>query len=86
MCIRDSDSTGGAVPPEGSVLVTGNVRAVNPHIKYDQQTSRGYGILEARDDELLVTFRGVEARSRSTEARTLRRFRVPRSSARVEVL
>ncbi|MEX2194969.1 MAG: alkaline phosphatase D family protein [Thermoleophilaceae bacterium] len=81
-----SDTAGGALSPEGSALVTGNIRLVNPHIKYDEQSSRGYGILEASEDELLVTFRGVDAVRRSTEARTLRRFRVPRGSARVQVL
>lgn len=82
-----SDTTGGALAPEQSVLVTGNVRLLNPHIKYDQQTSRGYGLLEASDDELIVTFKGVEAaRRRSTEARTIGRFRVKRGRARVQVL
>lgn len=82
-----SDTTGGALAPETSVLVTGNVRLLNPHIKYDQQTSRGYGLLEASDDELLVTFKGVEAaQRRSTDAGTIGRFRVKRGRARVEVL
>jgi alkaline phosphatase D len=63
-----------------------NVRATNPHIKYDEQLSRGYGVLEARADELLVEYRGVEARERSTEARTVGRFRVARGVPRVEVV
>jgi alkaline phosphatase D len=68
-------------------LFTTNVQVANPHIKYDEQLSRGYGLLEAREDELLVEFRAVEARTRrSTDARTIGRFRVARGEPRVEVL
>jgi alkaline phosphatase D len=81
-----SGTTGGAVPPEQSVLVTGNVRLVNPHIKYSEQTSRGYGLLEASGGDLRVTFKGVEAREHSTAARTIGRFRVERGEARLQVL
>ena len=82
-----SETTGGALTPEQSAPLTGNVRLVNPHIKYFEQTSRGYGLLEANDQELLVTFKGVEAaRRRSTDARTIGRFRVQRGRARLEVL
>lgn len=74
-------------PPEASLLVTGQIRTVNPHIKYDEQTRRGYGLLEAKEDELLVRFQAVHAaRERSTDAQTIGSFRVQRGVPRVEVL
>lgn len=75
-----------SVPPEQVQLVTQNLRANNPHIKYDEQDSRGYGLIEARANELLVEFRAVDAVQRSTDARTLARFRVARGDPRVQVL
>ena len=48
--------------------------------------SRGYGILEARPDELRVEFKGVDAKTRSATARTIGRFRVASGTPRVEVL
>jgi alkaline phosphatase D len=80
-------STAGGIPPEQAAIVTERVRVVNPHIKYDEQRSRGYGIVEARDRELAVRFLAVSARpERSTEARVIGRFRVASGSPRVEVL
>jgi alkaline phosphatase D len=80
------EQTGAPLTREQFAAVTTNVRITNPHIKYDEQVSRGYGLLEATADELRVDFRGVEARERSTEVRTVGRFRVARGVPRVEVL
>jgi hypothetical protein len=80
-------STSGALTPEQSLIVTRNIRTVNPHLRYDEQRSRGFGIVEARDGELLVRFLGVSARpARSTAANVIGRFRVAAGTPRVEVL
>jgi alkaline phosphatase D len=63
------------------------VRTNNPHIVYSNQDVKGYGIVEARADELLVEYRGVQdARVPDSEVSTLQRFRVARGTPRVEVL
>ena len=81
------EETGAPLTREQFNQLTTQVKLTNPHLKYDEQLSRGYGLLEARGDELLVEFKGVEARERrSTEARTIGRFRVARGEPRVEVL
>ena len=81
------ESTGGApIPREQSTLLTNNFRTTDPHIKYTEQQSRGYGILEARPGELLVEFKGVDAMTKGAPARSLGRFRVASGSQRVEVL
>jgi len=55
------------------------VLANNPHIAYSNQAYKGYGILEARRDELEVTYRAVrDARDPNSAVFTLRRFRVVR--------
>jgi alkaline phosphatase D len=59
------------------------VRAANPHIKYDELESRGYGVVEASPAELKVAFKGVTATTRSTTARSLANFRVARGTANV---
>jgi alkaline phosphatase D len=80
-------SVSGALTPEQSLLITQNVRTVNPHIKYDEQTNRGFGIAEASDRELRVEFRAVTARpARSTESRVIGRFRVPAGNPRVQIV
>jgi len=79
-------TTGAPVPREQSTLLTNNLRVTNPHIKYTEQQSRGYGILEARQEELLVEFKGVDAMNKGAPARSLGRFRVASGSPRVEVL
>jgi hypothetical protein len=43
-------------------------------------------VLTASADELRVEFKAVEARQRSTEARPIASFRVPRGDPRVQVL
>ncbi|MCP9489934.1 MAG: alkaline phosphatase D family protein [Solirubrobacteraceae bacterium MAG38_C4-C5] len=68
-------------------LFDSGVRTNNPHIVYSNQDVKGYGILEARQDELLVEYRGVQdARVPNSEVSTLQRFRVARGTPRVEVL
>jgi alkaline phosphatase D len=74
------------VPPDQVQLFTERLRENNPHIRYDEQDSRGYGVIEARESEALVEFRAVDALQRSTSARTLARFRVARGEPRVQVL
>ncbi|MBA3746767.1 MAG: alkaline phosphatase D family protein [Solirubrobacterales bacterium] len=60
-----------AAPLDAGVL------ADNPQITYSNQAYKGYGILEARRDELRVSYRAVrETRRQPTSAFTLRRFRV----------
>jgi alkaline phosphatase D len=71
---------------EQNLLLTQQIRTVNPHLKYDEQLSRGFGLLEARPDELLVEFRAVDSQKQAAEARTIGRFRVASGTPRVEVL
>ena len=53
------------------------VRANNPQIVYSNQAYKGYGIVEARPDQLRVTYRAVrETRRQPSEAFTLRSFHV----------
>jgi alkaline phosphatase D len=79
-------NTAGGLPPAQTELVTNNIESVNPHIKYDEQKSRGYGLLEARPNELLVEFKKVNALERTTSAQTLARFRVASGNPRVQIL
>jgi alkaline phosphatase D len=58
----------------------------NPHLRYQEQKSRGYGVLEASRSELKVEFKAVDALTRNSDARTIGRFRVASGSPRVEVL
>jgi alkaline phosphatase D len=74
------------IPREQVLLITRNLRTTNPHLRYDEQESRGYGLLTASESELSVEFRKVEARQRSTEAIPIGRFRVARGEPRVQVL
>ncbi|MDQ3936901.1 MAG: alkaline phosphatase D family protein, partial [Actinomycetota bacterium] len=74
------------VPPEVVFQATQNFRTVNPHLKYDDQKRRGYGVVEASAAELRVEFRAVEALRRSTAAERLASFRVARGTPRVEVV
>jgi hypothetical protein len=74
------------VPAEVVFQATQNFRTANPHLKYDDQKRRGYGVVEARPDELRVEFRAVDALKRTTSAETIARFRVARGNPRLEVL
>ena len=74
------------VPQDIAIQATQNYRNVNPHLKYDNQRRRGYGVAEATASELRVEFRGVNALQRTTTAEPIGRFRVARATPRVEVL
>jgi alkaline phosphatase D len=84
--IPESVTSVTGIPPEVVFEASRNFRTVNPHLKYDDQKRRGYGVVEARADELRVQFRAVEALRRSTVVEDLARFRVGRGTPRVEVL
>ena len=79
-------TTGVPLTGEQSTLLTNNLLLTNPHLKYTQQTSRGYGVAEASRDEMRVTFKGVNALDRNATARTIGRFRVAGGSPHVQVL
>jgi len=81
------DEYGAPVPPPLARAGLQNITAFNPHVRHADQEAHGYGVLEARDRELLVRFVAVPAApARSTQSRTLARFRVPAGTPRVEVL
>jgi len=62
-----------------------NATALNPHLRYANFADRGYGVLEARPDELRVEFKSPQTTQQPTNPiRTLARFRVPRGTPRVE--
>jgi alkaline phosphatase D len=74
-----SDGLGG-----GRAFADG-ARANNPHFVFADTDRRGYGILEARPDELLVSFKGPETVKRpGSPVRTLAQFRVRSGTPRVE--
>lgn len=63
------------------------LRRMNPHIAYAELSAKGYGVLEAREDELLVTYRSpATVLQPQSEVRDLARFRVARGSTEVETL
>jgi alkaline phosphatase D len=63
------------------------LRRMNPHLAYAQLTAKGYGVLEARPDELRVTYRSTSTvLAPKAEIRDLARFRVARGSTQVEEL
>ncbi|MGI8632984.1 MAG: alkaline phosphatase D family protein [Solirubrobacterales bacterium] len=67
-------------------VLTENVQLFNPHIKYNEQDSRGYGVIEARPDELRVQFRAPgSTMQRTSPIRTLQGFTVARDDPRVQV-
>ena len=70
-----------AIPSDESVFFN------NPHIRFSNQRFKGYGVLEARPDELLVQYRAVEStQTPRSRAFTLASFRVASGTPRVEVL
>jgi phosphodiesterase/alkaline phosphatase D-like protein len=82
------EATTGA-PPAGRdalALVGRNLLVTNPHLRYLDEKNRGYGIVEATQQELRVQFKAVDAMQRSSAARTIGSFRVPSGSPRVEVV
>ena len=76
--------TGTPISQEQFDALATAVRSQNPHIKYDETESRGYGILEASAGGLTVQYKAVNALERSTKARTLASFRVERGDPRVQ--
>ena len=63
----------------------GAIRANNPHITYANLVRKGYGVLEARPNELLVTFRGpATTQAKTSPVSTLATFRVAKGEARVQ--
>jgi alkaline phosphatase D len=85
--IADAFKEGAPALSEDQIrLITENLRLANPHLRYEEQRSRGYGVLEASQSELKVEFKAVDALTRNSDARTIGRFRVASGSPRVEVL
>ncbi|MGI8726606.1 MAG: alkaline phosphatase D family protein [Solirubrobacterales bacterium] len=77
-------------PRERAILADlsdSSVRANNPHIVYSNQEVKGYGILEASEGELLVSYRNPQTvlQPQST-VQTLQRFRVESGTPEVETL
>ncbi len=71
----------------GKIPADATLMANNPHFAYANQSSKGYAVLEATADELLVSYKGVGTTQAPTSAPfTLARFRVPRGAAEVETL
>ena len=61
-------------------------RAVNTHFAFLDLLSKGYGVLEASADELLVEYRSPESiLTPSSPMRTLQRFRVLPDRAAIEL-
>jgi alkaline phosphatase D len=79
-------ASGAPLTKEQFLLVSNNLPLTNPHLKYQEQSSRGYGVLEASPNELKVTFKGVDAKRRTSATRTIGRFRVRRGDPHVQVL
>ena len=84
--VADS-ATGEGGREAGKIPADATLMANNPHFTYANQSSKGYALLEAGPDELLVTYKGVGTTQTPTSAPfTLARFRVPRGAAEVETL
>ena len=59
----------------------------NPHIKFSNQSRKGYGVLEARPDELLVSYRVPQTvMQQQSSISTLQSFRVERGSPDVQLV
>ena len=86
-CRRRCESASGApLSKEQFLLVSNNLPLTNPHLKYQEQSSRGYGVLEASRSELKVTYKAVDALRHTSSTRTIGRFRVARGNPHVQVL
>ena len=84
--VADS-ATGEGGREAGRIPADATLMANNPHFVYANQSSKGYAVLEAKPDELLVTYKGVGTTQQpSSPPFTLARFRVPRGVAEVESL
>jgi len=80
--------TSEGVAPSGATLpVDAAILADNPHIKYVDEQFKGYGVLEARPEELLVTFRAARTvKQDNADVFDLARFRVARGRPQAELL
>ena len=66
-------------------FVTDRIQDINPHITYAETSRRGYAVIEARPDELLVDYRFPETVFQPRSAvRTLASFKVAAGSTTVE--
>lgn len=75
------------LPPGLLAGVTTNLPLINPHIRYNEQTRRGYAVLECHPGELLAEFRAVANQNDPASAvSTLKRFRVASGTPDVQVL
>ena len=75
------------VVDEGATAAQQTFGLYNPHLAYVENRFRGYAVIEARPDELLVDFRSPQTIEQPTSAiRTLRRFRVAAGEPRVQTL
>jgi phosphodiesterase/alkaline phosphatase D-like protein len=78
--IADQYGDGAAAFPADAV-----VQANNPHIRFSNQQYKGYGVLEARADELLVQYRAPRTvKTPTSSSFTLARFRVARGTPSVQ--
>lgn len=69
----------------GNPTAPDHVTALNPHIDYADTKRRGYAVVEARADELLVDFRSPgTVKERSSPVTTSARFRVERGTTAVQ--
>ena len=69
----------------GEARATDRIRELNPHISYADTKERGYGVAEARPDELRVTYRAPQSIAVPvSSSRTLASFRVAAGSTAVE--
>lgn len=76
----ERDRNGLALPIDLAVWLN------NPHIRFSNQSYKGYGLLRATRQELRVSYRAVhDTRLATSTAFTLATFRVRRGRARVEV-
>jgi len=81
------DGRGGGAAPVLALPADATVRVNNPHIKFSNQQFKGYGVLEAKPDELLVQFKSPQTTQAETSSMfTLARFRVERGTPQVDVL
>ncbi len=75
------------VPAGGGPLTPQAALVQNPHLAYAETESNGYGVLEARQGELLATFRSPSTIKQPTATiRDLARFRVASGSTQVQRL
>jgi phosphodiesterase/alkaline phosphatase D-like protein len=81
-----TEFVGGSVTSEFTDQAAANENArTNPHWKFVEFTRRGYGVLEARPDELRVDFKGPrDARDPQSAVEPIARFRVSRGHPAVE--